>query len=214
LLSLTEKRSYWSFAAAFVVVLAISSVSHAKKQHREGEAVDTYSLAEWMRGVPYGCRLVSFDLLDRESPAFGLRDRVDIVWVYSISNERHETTVLVDDTDVLETELRGVSGGDRPIRRVTVALTPCQANRLKLAAAFGKLRMKGAASSPLRGEGSLPTWDIRGIEDRTQAIEASLGTGAANAKSLERPTLAAPAGAFSGRTRGVINVPVEIEFQR
>ncbi len=212
LTSLVEERFWWPFAAAAVVVLAVSSVSRAN-QHTE-KAADAYPAVEWMRGVPRGCRVVSFDLLDEKSTAIGSTDRVDIVWVYTISDECYETTALIDDIDVLKAELRGVAGGDRPIRRVTVALTPRQANRLQLAAAIGKLRMTGAAGSPLRGAASLPAWDIQGIEDRTQAIESGLDTGTADAKNLERPTLAAPARAFSGRSRGVITVPVEFEFQR
>ncbi len=213
-MSLVEERFWWPFfAVAAVAVLAVSSVARAK-QHTEDEAADACPVAEWMQGVPRGCRLVTFDLLDGEFSSFGRKARVDIVWVYAISDECYETTVLLDDVDVLKAELRVVPGGDRPIRRVTVALTPCQASRVNLAAAFGTLRMKSAASSSLLGERSLPAWDIRGIEDRTQAIETSLDTGMTGARSLERPTLATPARAFSGGSRGVITVPVEIEFQR
>ncbi len=206
MISLVDRRFYWPFPAAILILLAVGATGRAS--HTEGVGEDPGSVKEWMHGVPHGCRLVSFDLLDMQSSTLNRKAHVRIYWTYSASDESHETAALINNIDILDAEPRGISRDEGPILRVTVALTPRQAHRLKLAAACGTLRIVGTTGA------SPSAWNICRVEDRTQAIEARLTARSVARKSLERPTLAVPtAPSFQG-ARGVITVPVEIEFQR
>lgn len=204
----TAERLWWPFVAALVTVLVITSAR--AEQQTENKVVDLAGGTEWMRGVPQGCRLVSFDLRGGRWNVLGPNSRVEILWSYALSDERHETAVLIKDLAILKAEPSGGPREGRLIPRVTVAITPQQAERLRLAAICGTLQMRDEVGKPLPGEGSLPTWDIGEIEDRTESIEAGL----ADARNLERPMLAAPSEILYEGIRGAITVPVEIEFQR
>ncbi len=197
--------------AGIVALWAVSSVQ-AGEPSGKGQA-DPSPALEWMSGVPRGCRLISFDLLDGKASSLGRKDRVDVLWEYSISDHQHTSAALIQDVGVLEATASGISEGVRSVLRVTLALTPHQAHRVKLAAACSTLQVKTttAGSSP-DGE-TRTTWDVHGIEDRTQAIETHLVNTGARRDILQRPTLAVPLGTATAGFRGTIAVPVEVENQ-
>jgi hypothetical protein len=180
-------------------------------EQSEKNATDTPPVAEWMRGVPRGCRLVSFDLLDGKADSLEGKHRVDVLSEYAISDRRRISAVVIQDAGILEAEASEISEGARSVLRVTLALTPHQANRLRLAAACSTLRMKRAASGRSQSNQTLSIWDVWSLEDRTEAIEARLADTGAGNDILERPTLAVPPRAASAGFRGVIAVPVEVE---
>ncbi len=208
---INRKHLWWPFWA-LVVMSVLPSASWAGKRHSASEAASRGSVTDWMRGVPHGCRLVTFDLLHGELQALAPKDRVDIMWTYGTSAGRYETTVLAKDIDLLATTPLAITQRDRPLLRVTAALTPRQARRLELAAASGTIGMKATGISARATEGS-SAWEVQAIEDRTAPIEADLVASAADPADLERPTLAVPQKASPLGTRGVIAVPVEIKLQ-
>jgi hypothetical protein len=203
------KMRFWPFFASIGLALAANAAGHSS-QHAEHESAGGFPATEWMRGVPKGCRVVSFDICDRDSHRFDRKDRVDFVWEYVSATDRHATTVLIDNVVVLNAERQG----DQAFLRATVALTPCQAGRLKVAAACGTLRISETSSSSQPSDVSLPAWSIHGINDRTEAIEAYLVSCSEVPESLERPTLAAESGGSSRSSRRVITVPVQLDLQR
>lgn len=202
------KTRFWLLFGGIGLVLVANATSPSSV-HAESKLASPLPRTEWMRGVPKGCRLVSFDFCDRVPHRFDRKDRVNIVWEYVSAADRHDTIVLIDKVLILNVEEQV----DDAFLRVTVALTPWQADRLKVAAACGTLQISVASSSSVPVTVSPPAWNIRGIEDRTQAIEASLVSCLEAPESLERPTLAAESGS-SRRSRRVITVPVQLEFQR
>ena len=183
------------------LLLALSSLSQAGDQFAHKQAI-----SEWMRGVPSGCRLVAFDLHAHDSRKLAQQDRVDVVWEYAATADHQETLVLFGDLTVLD----AVSDVDGALR-VTFALTPDQAQRMRLAACCGKIRIQ-ELSSPDRQ--ARQGWEACGIEDRTEAIEAHLASGSEAPSRLERPTLATHTVRVGKRPCGVITVPVHIELKR
>ena len=209
LMDRVNKRSWWPFVAGIGLAAAISSTGRPNERP-ERDLPGAMQPVDWIRGVPSGCRLVSFDLTDRDSERLDRRDRVHVVWKYASAADCYDTTVLMEDVHVLHTE----GQGDQGSFHVMVALTPLQADRLRVAAACGSLEIRQASKETLRSGESVPTWNVHGIEDRTQAIEACLSACSEDPKSLERPTLAVQTGDFFNGPRDVITVPVRLEFQR
>lgn len=203
------KTLFWLFFASTGLAFLANAVG-LPSLHAECKSVDSLRRTEWIRGVPKGCRLVSLHLGDRDAERFDRTDRVSIVWEYVSAADRHDTIVLIDNVLVLNVERQA----DQASFRVIVALMPWQADRLKVAAACGGLQMSEALGHSVPGDLRMRSWNIHGIEDRTQAIEAGLVSCADPSASLERPTLAAEPGGSSRRSRRVITVPVQLEFQR
>lgn len=195
----------WHLAAALVVGLGVPAIGWAGNR---GTA-DAPPALEWIRGVPRGCRLISFEVRSRKSAPPLPGPRVDIVWSYATSENQDETAVLFRDVEILAFESTASSRIDGQIVRSTVALTPQQADRLQLAKVGGRLGVANAEGGLSLLGGGRTTWDIQAIEDRTEAIEARVASAAADAKRLERPTLASPRRLAAGAARRVINVPVE-----
>jgi hypothetical protein len=199
---------------ALLVMSVVQSTSWADgKQNSMNEAAPSRSVTDWMRGVPRGCRLVSFDLLHGKRGTLAPKTRVDIIWTYVTSAGRYETTVLIKDIDILAAYPLAITQPDRTTFRVTAALTPRESRRLELAAACGTVGMSEAAGSSACGQERVSVWQIQTIEDRTEAIEADLVACDADAAILKRPTLAVPSGASPRGPGRVIAVPVEIELQ-
>ncbi|MHB8899026.1 MAG: RcpC/CpaB family pilus assembly protein [Thermoguttaceae bacterium] len=190
-----------------MILWAVGSASTAEPSPETGRG--SPAAAEWMRGVPRGFRLVALELAEPGSLSPG--ERVDVVWDYAVSERQQETSPLVEDAGVLAAEASKSAKGAGPVVRVVMAVTPHQAGRLKLAAAISSLRVR---TVPSPGQRSARNWNVRGIEDRTQAIEASLADSGAGNRTLERPTLAPPAGTVGSGSRGSIAVPVEIDRRR
>lgn len=190
------------------LLLAVHSWCQGAERVERGIASAT-GPSEWMRGVPAGFRLVAFDVRDGESRQLRRQDRVYVSWEYAAATDRLETMVLIDDLSVLATE-RLVDDG----LRVTFALTPSQAERLRVAAACGAMEIRGTSGgSMLEGE-ALPVWEVCEIEDRTEAIELHLAASSEASSRLERPTLATRGETAVRRARGVITLPVRIELRR
>lgn len=209
---LSGKRGLAWRLAGIVALGAVSSVQGGEpsgKNHAEPSPA-----SEWMSGVPRGCRLISFDLLDRKAGSLGRKDRVDILWEYSISDRQRRSAPLIEDVGVLEATASGISEGVRSVLRVTLALTPQQAHRVKLAAACSTLQIKTTPARSSPDSQPRVTWDVQQIEDRTQAIETHLVSTGTGRDILQRPTLAVPLGTATAGSRGTIAVPVEVEKRR
>lgn len=197
----------WCLAAA-AAFLAVGPL--LADEPAAGQTADPARVAEWMSGVPRGCHLISFHLLGEKAVMLGRKDRVDIVWEYA-TQDRQQSATLLEDVGVLEAEQRGIGEGIRSVLRVTVALTPHQAHRLRVVAACSPLRIRKAVAAKAPRPESPPVWQVERVEDRTEAIEASLAGSQATREVLARPTLAGPQASVSTGFQGEIAVPVEVE---
>lgn len=177
----------------------------------EGMAGVSSRTWSWMRGVPQGYRLISLEL-----PGEALRLPVEkarggIGWQYVDADGQQVWTVLLEDVEVLHCEpLPDSDGGIRGLRLI-VPLAPRQADRLKMAAACGALRLQIGEKESARSELSMSTWQVVATKDRTREIEQSLAKEKADPDVLERPTLAESRQAVIGSIRGTITVPVEVK---
>ena len=200
-----QKRLPWSCVTGLGMVLAIASLSPS-----DLHAADALPPAEWLMGVPKGSRLVSFRVGADKTRELDRRARVHVLWNYAVAADRQETTALLEEVSILNAEQEG----RQTEVRLTVALTPLEAERLRVAAACGAIRIQQASGPWDSSHASLPTWSIRGIADRTQEIEASLGSRPQSLGRLQRPTLATRIGRSAERSPGTISVPVQFELQR
>ena len=165
----------------------------------------------WMRGVPQGYRLVSMDLPGKglELPVGQVRG--EVAWQYVDADGQQAWTLLLPDVQILRRESLAGREGSIGRVRLTVPLAPVQADRLKAAAACGRLRLQMSERESASDAVSTSTWPIVGVEDQTRQIERRLANEAGDPNVLERPTLAAPRGPVIGSIRGTITVPVEMK---
>jgi len=179
-------------------------------QPSKGGPTDGSSADQWLRGVPKGCRLVALDLDAQDSHKLDPQDRVHVLSKYTIAADQCQTVVLFENICVLAVETQG----DHSQLRLTVALTPQQANQLKIANACGTLSVKKTRKDSTHERTPLPEWPVCRIEDRTHAIETGLAARWPDPQALERPTLAARPQTSPGRAHGTITVPLQVDFQR
>lgn len=207
-MSVMNNRFSWPWVPV-ITCLAIGSAWASERSKKA--ATDTSPVAEWMRGVPRGCRLVSFNLLDAQVSSLDSKDCVDVVLEYVTGDQQHQSATLLQNVGILDTRVPGIAEGAGSALRVTVALTPHQADRLRVAAACSPLRMRKAAISSASRNETPQMWNVGSIEDRTKVIEAKLAGSGEGKDILERPTLASPPGVVPGNRPRVIAVPIEVE---